>query len=193
MLLSLAATSFALALSPPQYRVDGRMFVRTPGDVSQVVDGGDSYAQGRARTYAALAGSPGVAERVIAHLGLQTDPAELASRIDAVNEPGTVLIDFAVTAPSGTEALCIAQVLTTDYADMVRGLEAVPGSLVPRAELVIVDPPGSPTRVVAQGVPIALILLIAAGLGALAGATVAVIHATVTDDRHVPCPNGGDV
>ena len=43
--------------------------VRTPGDIGQSVDGGDSYAQRRAETYAALATSTTVSTRVIADTG----------------------------------------------------------------------------------------------------------------------------
>ena len=73
VLLALAATTIFLIVSPPLYRSEATVFVRTPGDVSQVQDGGDSYAQGRAQTYTALANNTAVAARVIADLGLDGD------------------------------------------------------------------------------------------------------------------------
>src|SRR6201999_2132722 len=66
VLLTLVATTVFLILWPPLYRSDATVFVRTPGDVSRVRDGGDSYAQSRARTYAVLASSRSMSERIIA-------------------------------------------------------------------------------------------------------------------------------
>ena len=58
----------------------------------------------------------------------------------------------------------------------MRTLESVPGSLVPRAELVVVDPPGRPVRVVAWGASIPIVLLCAALIGLVLGATAAVLR-----------------
>ena len=176
VVLALAATTLFLIVRPPMYRSEATVFVRTPGDVSRVLDGGDSYAQGRARTYAALASSTSVAARVIADLGLDLQPETLSQRITGTNPPGTALIDIAVGAPSAKEAQRTATVLLSEYATTVRTLESVPGSLVPRAELVVVDPPGRPVRVVAWGASIPIVLLCAALIGLVLGATGAVLR-----------------
>ena len=169
VLLALVATTVFLILRPPLYSSEATIFVRTPGDVSRVRDGGDSYAQARARTYAALAGSTSVAARVIADLGLDLDPETLSSRIDAANPAGTALIDISVRAPSAGEAQRTATVLLSEYAATVRALESVPGSLVPRAELVVVDPPGPAARVRLWGASIPVVLLCAALIGLVLG------------------------
>jgi capsular polysaccharide biosynthesis protein len=176
VLIVLAATTFLLVLAPPMYRTHAAVFVRTPGDVSSVVDGGDSYAQGRAKTYAALASSTSVSARVIADLGLDLDPLTLSERIKAANPPGTALINITVGAPSAGEAQRTANVFLSEYETTVRALESVPGSLVPRAELVIVDPPSQPARVVAWGMPIPVVLLGAALIGLVLGAIAAVLR-----------------
>jgi capsular polysaccharide biosynthesis protein len=174
-LLALAATTTVLLANPPMYRTDARVFVRTPGDVSRVLDGGDSYAQGRARTYAALANSTSLASRVITDLGVNMSPQTLSGRIEASNPPGTALINVAVSAPTAGEATQTATVLLTEYAAMMHTLETVPGSVVPRAELIVVDPPGVPVRVVAWGLPVSLVLLATVFLGLVLGATAAVL------------------
>jgi capsular polysaccharide biosynthesis protein len=176
ILLALAVTTVFLILRPPMYRSEATVFVRTPGDVSRVLDGGDSYAQGRAQTYAALAGSTSVSSRVIADLGLDLKPEVLSKRIRATNPRGTALIDIAVSAPSAAEAQRTAIVLLSEYATTVRTLESVPGSLVPRAELVVIDPPGRPVRVAAWGVPIPVFLLCSALIGLVLGSTGAVLR-----------------
>jgi capsular polysaccharide biosynthesis protein len=176
VLLALIATSVFMILRPPLYSSEATIFVRTPGDVSRVRDGGDSYAQARARTYAALAGSTSVTARVIADLGLELDPETLSSRIDAANPAGTALIDISVRAPSATEAQRTATVLLYEHAETVRALESVPGSLVPRAELVVVDAPGPAARVAMWGVSIPVVLLCAALIGLVLGSTAAVLR-----------------
>jgi capsular polysaccharide biosynthesis protein len=176
VLIVLAATTILLVVAPQMYRTHAVVFVRTPGDVSRVLDGGDRYAQGRAQTYAALAGSPSVSARVIADLGLDLQPDTLSRRIKATNPPGTALIDISVSAPTAAEAQQTAKVFLTEYAATVRELESIPGSLVPRAELVVVDPPGQPTRVIAWGAPVPILLLGAALIGLVLGATSAVLR-----------------
>jgi capsular polysaccharide biosynthesis protein len=192
VLITLGATTILLLLPPPTYRSDATVFVRTPGDVSRVVDGGDRYAQSRAKTYAALAGSSRVSGRVISDLGLDSRPAGLSGRVTATNRPDTALIDVSVSARSAADAQQTATVFLTEYAALVRELESVPGSLVPRAELVVVDPPGQATRVIAWGAPLPAVLMAAALLGALLGAAGAVLrsvfHDTVRDRPDGPGP-----
>src|ERR1700757_1658120 len=83
VVLALAATTLFLIVLPPLYRSEATVFVRTPGDVSRVLDGGDLYAQGRAASYAALASSTSVSSPVIADLGLDLKPEVLSERIQA--------------------------------------------------------------------------------------------------------------
>jgi capsular polysaccharide biosynthesis protein len=165
VLISLAVTTAALVAAPPLYRCEATLFVRTPGDVSSVVDGGDSYAQGRARTFAALADNPALTSRVVTDLGLDLAPETLAKRVDAENPPGTALIEVAVSSPSPSEARRTATVLLDELTSTVDGLETVPGSLVPRAELVVVNPPSTEVRISAWGLPVAAVLAGAALTG----------------------------
>ena len=177
-LVAVGAITVVLLIWPPLYRTQATVFVRTPGDVSRVLDGGDSYAQARAQTYAALASSTSVSTRVIADLGLNLDAEALSKRIKATNPKGTALINIMVSAPSAQEAQRTATVLLSEYAATVRTLESVPGSLVPRAEFVVVDPPGATVRVVAWGAPVAVVLLSASLIGLFLGALAAVVRST---------------
>ncbi|WP_068158472.1 Wzz/FepE/Etk N-terminal domain-containing protein [Rhodococcus phenolicus] len=186
VLLTVGATTVFLLLSPPIYRTQATVFVRTPGDVSRVVDGGDSYAQGRAATYAELADSTDLAARVIDDLGLGLAPEALANRIDAANRPGTALIDVDVRAPSPEEAVQTTTVLIAEFATMVRTLEEVPGALQPRAELVVVELPGPPTRIVAWNVPLPTALLAAVLAGLFLGTTAAVVRSIFDHSLHDP-------
>jgi hypothetical protein len=85
-------------------------------------------------------------------------------------------MDIAVNAPSAEEAQRTATVLLSELTTTVRSLESVPGLLVPRAELVVVDPPGRPVRIVAWGAPIPLVLVGAALIGLVLGSLGAVLR-----------------
>lgn len=174
--LAAVALAGALILWPPLYRTQTTVFVRTPGDVSQSVDGGDTYAQVRAETYAALARSTGLSSRVIADLGLGLSPEKLSSRIHSRHVGGTALFEVAVNAPTADEARRTAEVLVAELSAQVDSLEAVPGSLIPRAELVVVDTPSDPRRVVVWGAPLYLVVIGALLLGAALGGAGAVLR-----------------
>lgn len=171
-----ALTAAALVFWPPRYRTEAIIFVRTPGDVSQVIDGGDTYAQTRAETYAVLARTSEISSRVIADTGLQLSPQKLAQRVEARHLGGTALLQIRVSAPSPDEARRTAQALITELTEEVRMLEAVPGGLTPRAELVVVDPPSEPVRTIAWGVPLYPLVVGPLVLGAFLGALAAVLR-----------------
>lgn len=179
ILLALAVTTIVLVLRPPLYRSDATVFVRTPGDVSRVDDGGDSYARARAGTYAVLVKSTSISSRVIANLGLDMKPETLSNRISASHADGTALIEIGVSAPSPEEAQRTATVLISEFTATVRSLESVPGSLVPRAEIVVVDPPGEPARILAWGAPLYLVVLGAVLVGLVLGALGAVVRSVL--------------
>lgn len=189
VLLAVSATTLWLIAQPPLYRSDATVFIRTPGDVSRVIDGGDSYARARAQTYAVLANSPGVAARVAADMGLALDPQILAGRIQAAVPHNTALIEISVRAASGAEAQRAATVLITELSATMGALESVPGSVVPRAELITVDPPGAPARVVAFGAPVPLVLLVAA----LAGLVLSALAAVLRSVFEPPLPDSADI
>ena len=175
-ILAVAATAVLLIVSPPLYRSEAMVFIRTPGDVSMSRDGGNLFAQSRAETYAALARSTGVASRVVADLGLDLSPQKLSRRIQAKHIGQTALVQVRVGAPSADESRRTAEVLLNELAVEVRILETVPGELLPRAELVVIDPPSRPMRVVAWGAPIFVVLIGALVMGAFLGALGAVVR-----------------
>ncbi|MGW5072980.1 hypothetical protein [Rhodococcus sp. NPDC004095] len=173
---ALAVAAIVLLLFPPVYRSGFTVFVRTPGEISHVEDGGDSYARSRAQSYVELARGPDLAARVVRNLGLDTSPERFASRVTATTRPGTVLIDVTVAASTARDANVAAAAFAGEFAATVKSLESVPGSILPRAELVVVDPPGRPTRVTVWGPPPSYLLIGALLAGALLGASAAVLR-----------------
>ena len=173
MISAVAATAAVLLLWPPLYRSEAVVFVRTPGRCQPVRGRRGHVRPDRAETYSALAKSAAISARVIADTGLDQSPQTFAGRVTARHLGGTALLQIAVGAASPDEARRAAQALLTELNAEVRTLEAVPGSLIPRAELIVVDPPSRPSRVIAGGAPLYPFVIgpvfIGAFLGALAG------------------------
>jgi capsular polysaccharide biosynthesis protein len=181
LLLGLATLTVLLLVRPPVYESRATVMVRTPGDVSRVVDAGDFYAQTRTRTFAALATGTGLASRVVADNGLNMSPESLAASVSANPRPGTVLIDIAVRADTAGQAQHLASVYLSELTALVRTVESVPGSLVPRSELVIVDPPAATRLIGPLGISLPLITAAIAIAGVVLGAAAAVLRSLFDD------------
>lgn len=189
-LAGLLLSTVALLASPPLYRTDARVFVRTPGDISRVVDGGEDYAQKQAATYAALAHGTGLSKQVVADLGLDLAPEVLAGRVSAEHQIGTALIQVSVEAPSAAETRRTAEVLLAELTSTVRSLETIPGALVPRAELVVVDPPGRAVRIAPWGSRLYLGLVGAVLIGIFVGGLAAVVAGLIRPEHAVVATSG---
>jgi capsular polysaccharide biosynthesis protein len=176
ILIALAAATTAMLISSPLYRSDALVFIRTPGDTSRVADGGALYASVRADTYAAMVTRGDLARRVVADLGLDISPGTLSKQIHAKAYPGAALISLTVDGSSPADAQRIANVVISEWQASVLAVESVPGGVVPRAELVVVDPPDRAVRIVVWGIPFDRALLAVIVLGAVLGATAAVFR-----------------
>lgn len=140
----------AVFAASPLYRTDARAVVRT-GET------GDDYARNHAETYAALARA-----------------APVPGRITVSHPPGIAVIDLSVRSTSASQSRKSAEALVSGLIATVRTLESVPGS-PPRAELVVVDPPGDPIRTTPWGSRLVPGLAATALVGIALGASAAVI------------------
>ncbi|SDQ68480.1 polysaccharide biosynthesis tyrosine autokinase [Quadrisphaera sp. DSM 44207] len=122
--LGVAAAAAATLLATPQYRATTQLFVsaQTGDSGSDLLQGGN-FAEARVQSYADIATSQSVLGPVIADLGLETTPAALAQRVEAVAPAGTVLIDITATDPSPEQAATIAEAVTASLIEVVRTLE----------------------------------------------------------------------
>jgi capsular polysaccharide biosynthesis protein len=176
ILIALTAVTTVMLISPPLYRSDALVFIRTPGDTSRVADGGALYASVRADTYAAMVTRGDLSRRVVSDLGLDITAGELSKRIHAKAYPGTALISLAVDGASPADAQRIANVVLSEWQASVLAVESVPGGVVPRAELAVIDSPDRSVRLVVWGVPFDRALIAVIVLGAVLGATCAVLR-----------------
>jgi succinoglycan biosynthesis transport protein ExoP len=132
---ALGAGALSMAI-PVRYEASARLFVATPNWNDNTASGhpdpngrvqtfafGDEFSQHRAITYAQLANTERVAAAVIARLGLQTTPHELAGRISARVVPDTVMLDVQATDPSPDQAARIANAAAEELTKVIFELE----------------------------------------------------------------------
>lgn len=96
-LAGVAVGSAATILATPMFRSVTNIFVsvQSTGSSSagELVQG-NSYAQQKVQSYLAIVGSRSVLGPVIEELDLDTNPAELATRVSATSPVGTVIIEI---------------------------------------------------------------------------------------------------
>lgn len=178
VVVGLAATY--LLLQPKSYQSQSTVFITTPRDDSDTYYRGDLYAKERLPSYAALIQSQDLAKRVIDDLQLDSTPEEMIAGTTATPIPGTVLILLATSAGSPSSAQTINQAYLDEFIAEIASLEAIPGALTPRAELLVVEPPT--ISQLPGGFPPSLVLGAATAAGLIAGATLAVLMA-LADSR----------
>ena len=149
----------------PMYESQARLYVAIDdpaGDVSAALSA-SVYAQQQVLSYASVASTETMAQRVIDELGLDTTAADLASRISTQVEFGTVLFTVVVDDPSATDARAIVQSIITNYGAVIDELDtAQSGTGAVRVSPVA--QPTTPTDPVSPNLPLNLLAAVFAGL-----------------------------
>lgn len=149
LVVALVVTGLAgaiTALQTPIYQSTARLFVTTTSesDDSALLQGGQFSAQ-RVKSYADLVTSRELANRVVADLGLDTDPATLTQNVSAEVVLETVNLSLTVSNTDPNDAQAIAQAYAEQLTDLVRELETPPGQDVAPIKATIVDAASLPT------------------------------------------------
>jgi succinoglycan biosynthesis transport protein ExoP len=174
----LACTGGAAALAwtrGPVYAASTQLFVSTParaGLSPSEIYQGDLSSQARAASYAPLVSSPGLAEAVIAKLGLRRSTQSVQSAIGASVVTGTVLINVTVEDSSAREAELIANTVGTEFPQFVDALESAPPgrtsgpqpTATPPVQISISSPARLPTSPKSPHKPVYLIVGVVVGL-----------------------------
>lgn len=174
-LLAVTVTALYFIVSPTGYRSEAVLFVSTPRDDGQSNYAGDDYSKKRVDTFVALSKSPEIAQRVIDDVGLDSGVQQMAARVNLAAVRGTVLLKLTTTGDTPLEAQAIGNAYVEELRRSVNALETVSGGLVPRVDLVPVQPPSFEGQ--AGLFPPWLMLGAAAAVGLIAGALGAVILA----------------
>lgn len=114
-------------LSTPTYIARGQLMLGAASDAN-VSDTEQAYdlARGQISSYAELANSPLILQPVIENLQLDATPAELAGRVDADYEPGSVIVNLEAEAASPDEAGRVVQMVGTELTAAIESLDRLP-------------------------------------------------------------------
>nr|MDP9167387.1 Wzz/FepE/Etk N-terminal domain-containing protein [Actinomycetota bacterium] len=112
------------ALSPPSYHSSTRVLVGTcaEGSIEQAYQCG-MFTKDRALSYAALVTSDVLAQRVVDDLQLRAAANDVASKITAIAEPETALIEITVTDNDPDQARRMADSAGRQFVQMVGEVE----------------------------------------------------------------------
>lgn len=128
LVLCLAVAGTLIYIQTPMYESKARIFLNV--DVRQAQDAyaAQAFLSARAETYADLAQSSELADRVIDTLDLDETAGELSGRISAEVLEGTVQIEIAVQDEEPRRAQTIADVVLDQFIEFIEELETPEGS-----------------------------------------------------------------
>jgi capsular exopolysaccharide synthesis family protein len=171
-LLGLGIAAGASYAMTPKYESTSKVIVSVNVGSAQEAGGLSFFLSNRVQSYADLAQSSELAERVIDTLALDLSPAELSSRISTEVVSETSVISITVEDEDPREAQRIASVVTTEFQDYAEEIETVGEGGESQIALHVTDPPeynGTPVS------PTWVLNLLAGGLiGLLVGLALAV-------------------
>lgn len=122
----IAAAAISLA-TKPQYQSTASIAISTDVSNSQDAFGVSVFAQGRVQTYASLATSGVVLDRVIAAGHLPMSPNQLAAKISAAIPANTTIINVTATDSSARAAQQIAQIEAEQLSTYIEAFETPAG------------------------------------------------------------------
>ncbi|POH60797.1 polysaccharide biosynthesis tyrosine autokinase [Arthrobacter glacialis] len=181
VLVGLLVGGFTAIMTKPVYRAATQLFVATQSSGSvQDLQTGNSFIQARVSSYVKTALTPTVLEPVIATLGLDTTPQQLAKRVTASSDLSTVLISIAVEDRSPVQAAAIAQAVANSLIVAVDRLEMPTNGGDSPVKISVVTPASAPLAPSSPNMKIYLVVGLMAGL---ALGIVAALLRTTLDSR----------
>jgi receptor protein-tyrosine kinase len=173
-LLALLGAGALTYSQTPEYESKARVFISTDTSGGSVEAFQSSlYATQRVQSYAALATSRELMQRVISRVNLNLTPNQLAGKITSEIPANTVIIVLTAEDPDPGLAQQIAKAESEEFADYLTDLETPPGK-TPPIKASIVDPASYNAQAVSPKV--ALNLVTAALIGLLIGFGTAVVR-----------------
>jgi capsular exopolysaccharide synthesis family protein len=135
-----------LAVStPPTYTSQTKLFAATQssGSIAELQQG-NTFTQARVESYAETVDTPLVLQPVIDSLGLDTSPAELATRVEASADFKTVLLTITAEDTSPVQAAAIAQSVAESVVVAIETLETTSSDADSPVKLSVVTPASAP-------------------------------------------------
>ncbi|RFA21194.1 polysaccharide biosynthesis tyrosine autokinase [Subtercola boreus] len=152
---------------PDSFQATSEIFVSsTQGQTTSELVQGSTYTQNLVQSYSQLATTPKVLTPVIAELGLQVTPAQLAKSITAATPLNTVIIQITVTDGTPARAAAIANSVGESLAKTATALSPQNSSDVASISMEIVTPAQAPVNPIAPNRRLIEISGLAVGLAA---------------------------
>ena len=165
------AAAFVVSMAAtPLYEAQTTLYVSTTGGapVSNASYQESTASQQIALSMAKLIPTEVITEQVVHNMNLAISPAALSSKITAVVEPETVLINLTVTDASPTRAREIANAVALEFSDFVDELVMKKSTSVPKPQVTVIAPAAThPTPVspnTSRNVGLGLAVGVASGL-----------------------------
>ncbi|SNR76970.1 polysaccharide biosynthesis tyrosine autokinase [Blastococcus mobilis] len=166
LLIGLAAAAAASWTAVPVYTSTTRLFVGATGEAENAdAYAGGLFAQQRVQSYVRVLEGDRLGRRVIADVGLQVTPDELAAKVTVRPVPETAILEVTVSDGSPERARAIADSFGRHAIEQVTVLETTAGAVDPAVRVTTLDAatletePVSPdvTRNVALGISLGLL------------------------------------
>ena len=113
-LLTLASVATTTLMMPKAYTASTRVFFADSGDSVSALAPASSFVEQQMASYAELATSTKLLNKVVEQLGLNTTAVELAESIEANVPLDTVILEIAATDPDPRQAARIANAVGTE-------------------------------------------------------------------------------
>ncbi|MBF4457325.1 polysaccharide biosynthesis tyrosine autokinase [Pseudoclavibacter sp. VKM Ac-2867] len=180
-LAGVAAGAGASLLVSPRYSSTAELYVSvrsSDGAVAQELNQGTTFARQAVQSYTSVVDKEIVTSRVIEELGLDLSPSQLASKITAVNQTGTVVIEISVEDGDPAMAATLANSVASNFIEVIVDELEKPDGASP--SLVKIEPVQSATPAATPISPrVPLNIAIGAVIGLLVGIAVAVLRQVV--------------
>lgn len=166
-LATLAVAAALTLLMTPKYTATTRLFFGVQGgeSVSELAQG-STFTEKQMTSYAEVANSPLVLDRVVQQLGLPMTAVQLAGDVTASAPTGTVILEIAATSTNAAKAAqianSIAEQLTSVAGDLVPerpdGTESVRATILAPAQTPVAPSSPQVVRNLALGLALGLLL-----------------------------------
>lgn len=171
-LVALVAAITVTTLQTPKYTATTRLFFGVQGgETGSDLANGSTFTEKQMSSYAEVATSPLVLNKVIARLSLPLTADQLAEQVVATAPPETVILEIAATHPDPAQAARIANLIGSNVAAVAGQLSPArqDGSQAVRATILAqaTPPQGPSSPVLWRNMAIGLVL----GLAMAAGVT----------------------
>ncbi|NYF12669.1 capsular exopolysaccharide synthesis family protein [Pseudoclavibacter sp. JAI123] len=166
-LAGVAAGAGASLLMTPKYSSTAELYVSvrsSDGGAAQELSQGSTFARQAVQSYTSVVNKEIVTSRVIEELQLSMTSAQLASKISAGNQTGTVVIEISVEDESPEMAATLANSVASNFIEVIVDELEKPDGAAP--SLVKIEPVQS---AVASASPVSPRVPLNVGLGAIVG------------------------